>query len=577
MANYFTENEDIIDFFESMELEQLVNLQETAFENAEDYDYAPVDYKDTIDAYKRILHLVGDISANFIEPRAEDVDLEGAQLIDGVVHYARGTQEALEQLSKADLMGFTLPRRYGGLNLPVLIYTMAIEMVSRADASLMNIFGLQDIAETINEFADEETKAYYLPRFSSGEVTGAMVLTEPDAGTDLTNVQLRASAEDEGDTWRLNGVKRFITNGCAEVLLVLARSEPGVAGARGLSLFVCESDDTVQVRRIEDKMGIHGSPTCELQFNNTEAKLIGKRKRGLSKYVMSLMNGARLGIAAQGIGIAQAALSEALEYAGTRVQFGEPIRNFPAVRNLLGAMHMKVETARLLAYETSVAVDMNKNIERLKEEGKLDRIPDGDKHSEQRRYYRKLANALTPLVKYYATEICNEVCYDSMQVLAGSGYMRDYPVERYYRDARITTIYEGTTQIQYNAALGSITSGFFEDRFNDMHSELEQISDTPSNMLSSLSEARKMLKEAVDFVAERDEDFKLLNAQRLCECVVTIYNGYLLIQPAMRSKHKKRLAENYFAEHLPVVELKRNQILHDDRTYLDNMSDLLNY
>ncbi len=577
MPNYFTDNEDIIDFFDNMSIEELVKLQETEFEDAQVYDFAPENYKDAVDAYRHILELLGDISANFIEPRSEQVDLDGAQLVDGTVHYAEGTREALDQLSKADLMGFTLPRKYGGLNLPVLLYTKAIEMVSRADASLMNIFGLQDIAETINEFADEELKQHYLPKFASGEVTGAMVLTEPDAGTDLTNVQLRASLDEDGETWRLNGVKRFITNGCAEVLLVLARSEKNVSGARGLSLFVCEGDDTVMVRRIEDKMGIHGSPTCELQFNNTPAKLVGKRKRGLSKYVMSLMNGARLGIAAQGLGIAQAALSEALEYAAGRVQFGEPIRNFPAVRQLLGDMHMKVETARLLSYETSIAVDMYKNIERLKEEKKLDKVPGAQEIADNARYYRKLANALTPLVKYYATEICNEVCYDSMQVLAGSGYMRDYPVERMYRDARITTIYEGTTQIQYNAALGSITNGFLESRFQDLHDELKQWDDVPDKMLDALSDARKMLQEAVEFVNEKDDDFKLLHAGRLSECAVTIYNGYLLIKPARRNKHKMRLAENFFGDHLPVVEYRRNQILREDRTYLDAMDELLNY
>ncbi len=572
--NFFTGNEDIIDFFTHMDIEQLVRLQETAFEDAGKCDYAPADYRDAVDGYGRILELVGDISANFIEPRAEDVDLESARLIDGVVHYARGTREALDQLSMADLMGFTLPRRYGGLNLPVLLYTMAIEMVSRADASLMNIFGLQDIAETINEFASDDLKEHYLPKFSSGEVTGAMVLTEPDAGTDLTNVQLKASREEGGDVWRLNGVKRFITNGCADVLLVLARSEPGVSGARGLSLYLCEGDDTVQVRRIEDKLGIHGSPTCELQFNDTPARLVGKRKRGLSKYVMSLMNGARLGIAAQGIGIAQAALSEALLYAADRVQFGQPIRNFPAVRQMLGDMHMKVETARLLAYETSIAVDMSKNIERLKAEKKLDAIAGGEELGGQQRYYRRLASALTPLVKYYATEISNQVCYDSMQVLAGSGYMRDYPVERYYRDARITTIYEGTTQIQHNAALGAITGGFMEERFQHLH---ERNADAPYGMLGALAEARKTLRETVGFAGEQDEDFRLLHAGRLCECAVIIYNGYLLLRPARHSPHKKKLAENYFSQNLPVVKLRREQILSGDRTYLDNMSELLKY
>ncbi|MFO8007009.1 MAG: acyl-CoA dehydrogenase family protein, partial [Candidatus Brocadiia bacterium] len=296
MPNFFSDNEDIVDFLDNADLSTVVRLQERGFAEAEQYDYAPTDCADAMDSYRRVLDMLGGLCGDYIAPRAADVDAEEAQFEDGVVTYAAGTREALEQLRKADVMGFTLPRRYGGLNMPVTIFAIAVEMVSRADASLMNLFGLQDIAETINEFADEEVKAEYLPKFSSGEVLGAMALTEPDAGSDLTNVQLRATYDEEEEIWRLNGVKRFITNGCAEVLLVLARSEPETAGARGLSLFVCESGPRVRVRRIEEKLGIHGSPTCELQFNDAPARLIGRRKRGLSTYVMSMMNGARLAI-----------------------------------------------------------------------------------------------------------------------------------------------------------------------------------------------------------------------------------------------------------------------------------------
>jgi len=572
--NYFTGNEDILDFFDHMDIRQLVMLQERNYAEAASYDYAPASYEEALDGYRRILALAGDLSANFIAPRATGVDVEGARLIEGKVHYAKGTQEALDQLVKADLMGFTLPRKYGGLNLPVMLYTMAIEMVSRADASLMNIFGLQDIAETINEFATDDIKDEFLPEFASGKVTGAMVLTEPGAGSDLTNVQLRATLDEKTGTWHLDGMKRFITNGCAEVLLVLARSEPDVAGARGLSLLVCRPAGTVKVRRLEEKLGIHGSPTCELQFNHTPARLIGQRKRGLSTYVMALMNGARLGIASQGIGIAQAAFTEALDYAATREQFGQPIRNFPAVRQMLGDMHMKVETSRLLAYETALAVDMSKNIERLSESGELEKLPGGGDIRAKARYYHRLANALTPIVKYYATEMCNEVCYDSMQVLGGSGYMRDYDVERFYRDARITTIYEGTTQIQYNAAIGYVTTGFFEERFETLH---QRFAAAPADMLAELKQAREHLKKAVAFVSAQDDAFRFLNSGRLCESVTLVYNGYLLLEPAMRSEHKMTLAGNYIADVLPQVRLRCEQVLRGDRTYLDKMTSLLNY
>ncbi len=576
MPNFFTDNEDILGFLDSAELRTIVMLQERNYAEADRYDYAPTDYEDAMDNYQRVLEIVGELAAEFIAPRAAEVDEEEAQFHDGAVTYARGTQEALDQLTKADLMGFTLPRRYGGLNMPITIYTIATELVSQADASLMNLFGLQDIAETINSFADEEVKAQFLPRFSSGEVTGAMALTEPEAGSDLTNVQLRADQDPNDGTWRLNGVKRFITNGCAEVLLVLARSEHDTAGARGLSLFLCEAGPEVRVRRIEEKLGIHGSPTCELQFTNAPALLIGRRKRGLSTYVMALMNGARLAIAAQGIGIAQAALNEALEYAAEREQFGRPIRQFPAVRQMLGDMHMKVETSRLLTYETAIAVDMTNSIEHLRETGELDQMPGGEELADQRRYWSTIARALTPICKYYATEMCNEVAYDALQVLAGSGYMRDYEVERLYRDARITTIYEGTTQIQHNAAVGYVLNGTLESRFGELHEDLAARGADPG-MLQALQESRVRLQEAVDYVNAQDNDFRDLHASKLVESATAIYNGYLLLGPAMRSEHKHALAENYMNEQMPEAWMRCEQVCSGARTYLDRMPELLDY
>jgi len=576
MPNFFTDNQDILDFLDNADLRTMVMLRERNYAEADQYDYAPTDYEDALDNYRRVLEIVGELAGEFIAPRAADVDEEEAQWEDGVVTYAKGTRDALDQLSKADMMGFTLPRRYGGLNMPVTIYTVATELVSQADASLMNLFGLQDIAETINSFADEDVKAEYLPRFSNGEVTGAMALTEPDAGSDLTNVQLRADYDEDSDTWRLNGVKRFITNGCAQVLLVLARSEHDTSGARALSVFLCESGPQVRVRRIEEKLGIHGSPTCELEFVDAPALLIGKRKRGLSTYVMSLMNGARLAIAAQSVGIAQAALSEALEYAAEREQFGRPIRQFPAVRQMLGDMHMKVETSRLLTYETAITVDMSDNIEHLRETGELEQMPGGQELADQRRYWHTLARALTPIAKYYASEMCNQVVYDAMQVLGGSGYMRDYEVERLYRDARITTIYEGTTQIQHNAAIGFVMKGTLEDRFAELHQDLSGRG-ADAHMLDALGQARRWLQEAVDFTSAQDNDFRDLHAARLVESATVVYNGYLLLAPAMRSEHKHALAENYMNEQLPEVHMRRDQICSGARTYLDRMPELLDY
>ena len=576
MPNFFTDNEDILDYMQNTDLRVLVMLQERNYAEADEYGYAPADYEDAIDNYRRVLEVSGGIAGDFIAPRAEDVDRDGAHFEDGVVTYARGTREALDQLRKADLMGFTLPRRYGGLNMPVLLYTAAIEMVSRADAALMNLFGLQDISDTINKFAEDDVKAKYLPLFCAGKVSGAMVLTEPDAGSDLANVQLRATCDETTGQWRLNGVKRFITNGCADVQLVLARSEPDVKGARGLSMFLCEAGPAVRIRRIEDKLGIHGSPTCEIQYNDAPALLIGRRQRGLSTYVMSLMNGARIAIAAQGIGIGQAALAEAAQYAAEREQFGKPIRQFPAVRQMLGDMHMKVETARLVAYQTAYAVDMAHNIEHLHATGELLKLPGGDELAGQRRKWTVLARTLTPMAKYYATEMANQVAYDALQVLGGSGYMRDYPLERFYRDARITTIYEGTTQIQYNAALGGVLRGTLEGYFQELHADLAG-QGADGAMLKELEEARGLLAEAVEHANAEEQGFRDLHAGKLVESTTTILSGYLVLGPAMRSAHKEALAESFFNQLVPSVRMRCEQVVRGSRTYLDRMPELLDY
>lgn len=335
MENFFTENKDIQLLFDHTDLTEIIDLKESDYSEAEHYDYAFIDAQDAKEGYRDILTLIGEITAQIIAPLSPDVDEEGCHFDAGVVTYSEGIQKDMEILKKSNLMGFTLPRKYGGLNLPTFLYTIAIEMVSQADASLMNLFGLQDIGDTICEFASEELKSKYLPLFTSGKVTGAMALTEPDAGSDLQAVQLKAAYDESDGSWSLHGVKRFITNGCGDVLLVLARSEPGTKDGRGLSMFVCEKDDSLVVRRIENKLGIHGSPTCELQFNNTRAYLVGKRRMGLIRYVMSLMNGARLGIASQGLGIAQAAYLEGLDYAKAREQFGTAIINMPLVYDML--------------------------------------------------------------------------------------------------------------------------------------------------------------------------------------------------------------------------------------------------
>ncbi|UCC96359.1 MAG: acyl-CoA dehydrogenase family protein [Phycisphaerales bacterium] len=472
-----------------------------------------------------VLDSLGELCGEFIAPRSESVDREGNVLNeDGTVTRAKGIAEAIEKLGQAEVMGFTLPHRFGGLNFPNLVYSMAIEILSRADAALMNIFGLQGIAETINAFASEEIKQKYLHDFSAGKVTGAMVLTEPDAGSDLQAVKLRAFQDDDGN-WFLHGVKRFITNGCGQVLLVLARSEPDRSGGLGLSLFVCEPGPTVHIRRLEDKLGIHGSPTCEIFFDNTPCEIIGERQRGLVTYVMSLMNGARIGIAGQSMGIAEAAYRIARDYAATRKQFAVAIEKLPAVRKMLIDMKIDIEAGRALLYETSRVVDLELGYARRLETNPPEDKPELKQLKDNARKYKRAAAMLTPMSKYYCSEMCNRVTYDSIQVLGGSGYMRDYACERHARDARITTIYEGTSQLQVVAAVRGVCSGTAEKFMGEL---AQQDYDAEvKDLLEMLAEGTEKLKEAIAYVKEQGNEYMDLYGRPLVDIAIDLINGYL--------------------------------------------------
>ena len=444
-------------------MERIVELKENFYAEAGKYDYAPADFADAMDNFDRVLELTGSVCDEVIAPNAESVDREGSHCSGGRVQYSSGTAQNLKVMHQAGLSGFGLPRQYGGLNMPVTVFSAVGEMISRADASFQNVWGLQSCADTINEFGSAEQKEKYLKMASEG-ATMSMDLTEPDAGSDLQSVMLKATEDVENGCWRLNGVKRFITNGDSDIHLVLARSEEGTTDGRGLSLFIYDKrNGGVNVRRIEDKMGIHGSPTCELVFNNAKAELCGDRRLGLIKYVMSLMNGARLGIATQSVGIQDAAWREAVAYAAERRQFGRNIDTFPAVYQMLAVMKAKVEASRSLMYETSRYVDIYKSLDQIAKTRTL--TP--EERQESKRYSR-LADALTPITKGMTSEFANQNAYDSIQIHGGSGFMRDYTCERLYRDARITSIYEGTTQLQVVAALRYVTSGVYSQYVKDM-------------------------------------------------------------------------------------------------------------
>jgi alkylation response protein AidB-like acyl-CoA dehydrogenase len=525
MANFYRDNDDIQFLFRHIELGKLAEIIEENFKFAEEFDHAPANSEEAIRNYDMVLESLGQLSGEFIAPRAEGVDREGSTLNeDGSVSYSKGTAENLEKLAQAEVMGFTLPHRFGGLNFPNLVYSIAIEIVSRADAALMNIFGLQGIAETINAFASEEIKEKYLYDFSAGKATGAMVLTEPDAGSDLQAVKLRAFQDKEGQ-WFLHGVKRFITNGCGEVLLVLARSEPEISDGRGLSLYVCNRGTTVHIRRLEDKLGIHGSPTCEIFFDNTPCEIIGERQRGLITYVMSLMNGARIGIAGQSVGIAEAAFRVARNYAAMRKQFTVAIEKLAAVRDMLIDMKIFIEAGRALLYETSRIVDFEIGYAKRLQENPPEDKAEAKQLKNDSRKYKRYAGMLTPMSKYYCSEMCNRIAYDSIQVLGGSGYMRDYASERHARDARITTIYEGTSQLQIVAAVRGVCSGTAEKFIAELVQK--QYQDELKDLLDKLAEGTEQLNKSVAFVKENGNEYMDLYGRAIVDIAIDLIIGYL--------------------------------------------------
>ena len=539
MSNFYNDNPDLKHHLSHPLMRKIVEMKERNFSDAEKFDYAPLDYEDAMDSYEKVLEIAGEISGEIVAQNAEDVDHEGPHVVDGHVVYAKGTQKNLDALVKAGLMGISLPRRYNGLNFSLVPYIMAADMVSRADAGFVYIWGLQDCAETIYEFADEDQRQRFLPRVCAGE-TMAMDLTEPDAGSDLQAVMLKATYNEADGTWRLNGVKRFITNGDGHIALVLARSEEGSHDGRGLSMFIYDRNDGgVTVRRIENKMGIKGSPTCELVFKNAKAELCGARRMGLIKYVMALMNGARLGIAAQSVGVSEAAYREALSYAHDRKQFGKPIIEFPAVFEMISLMKAKLDASRSLLYETTRFVDVYKIYEDIARERSL--TPE---ERQEMKKYQRLADAFTPMAKGMGSEFCNQNAYDAVQVHGGSGFMKDYACERIYRDARITSIYEGTTQLQVVAAIRHVTTGTYLNQINAYAAE--EYAPETSELKERLVKMTALYEEALKTVVDnKNTEYTDFHARRLVEMAGHIIMGYLLLGDTTRNEKFLKSANVY--------------------------------
>ncbi len=530
MANYYSDIKEIqFELENSALMSRIVELKERQFEDKDQYDEAPQDFADAMDSYDKVLDIVGDITGNVIAPNAEDVDAEGPHCEGGRVRYASKTYENLQAMRSAGLNGMTMPRRYGGLNLPVTVYTAANEIVSAADAGFENIWSLQDCIETLYCFGNEEQRQKYIPRVCAGE-TMSMDLTEPDAGSDLQSVMLKATYDEENDCWRLNGSKRFITNGDSDIHLVLARSEAGTRDGRGLSMFIYDKrDGGVDVRRIENKLGIHGSPTCELVYKNAKCELCGDRKLGLIKYVMSLMNGARLGIAAQSVGLSQTAYNEAIAYARDRKQFGKAIIEFPAVAEMISNIKAKLDAGRALLYQTARYVDIYKAIEDISRERKLE----PEERAELKKYSR-LADAFTPLAKGMNSEYANQNCYDCIQVHGGSGFMLEYACQRIYRDARITSIYEGTTQLQTVAAIRYVTNGMYAQVIEEMleapvAAEFEGYVARIKTMAEKLNACTAAVKEA------GNDELHDLCARHLYEMTGDVIMSLLLLQNATKA------------------------------------------
>ncbi len=560
MANFYTDNKDIENVIDALDLSEVAALLEEDFRFAAEYDFAPKDAADAIDNYKRALSLCGDICANRIAPTAEETDQVGNVLNpDGSVTYTPGIRLAIKLLGGSGLMGATIPYRLGGLNMPCVVLTALNDIVSRADASLMNLFGLQGIAETINAFADEELKQAYVPRLASGELTGAMVLTEPDAGSDLQSVKTSAHQDADGN-WFVNGVKRFITNGCGDVLIVLARTEPDTTDGRGLSCLLVEKGPWIKVRRLEHKLGINGSPTCEMVFTEAPAKLIGQRKRGLITYIMALMNGARMGIAAQSTGIGEAAYRAAREYAASRRQFGTTIDALAPLREILSTMSVELQASRALAYYAAKNVDLEAGLSRRFES--LKGSPEAPAVRSRMKRHAAFNKMLTPMAKYYGSEMSMRNAMGAISVLGGSGYMKDYPVERYLRDSRITTIYEGTSQLQVVAAVGGVTGGTVKEVVADILDGIE-LDDELAAARAAIDALDIDLDAAIEFVKGR-EDAKAyhdLSARKLVDAAIAVVVGALFIRLAARLGDAKRAAlRHWIAVEFPRVRAGLEQV-----------------
>ena len=558
MENYYSDHPEIGFYLGHPLMKRIVDLKERDYADKDNFADAPVCFEDAIENYKRLLDITGDVAANVIEPNSESVDLEGPHLENGRMKYASKTYENLDATRKAGLWGISMPRRYGGLNIPNCVFSMLSEVVAAADAGFQNVWSLQSCIDTLYEFGSEEQRQKYIPRICAGE-TMSMDLTEPDAGSDLQRVMLKATQDADG-TWRLNGVKRFITNGDSDIHLVLARSEEGTKDGRGLSMFIYDKrNGGVDVRHIENKLGIHGSPTCELVFKNAPAELCGSTRLGLIKYVMALMNGARLGIAAQSVGVEQEAYNEGLAYAKERAQFGKKIIGFPAVYDMLSRMKAKLDAGRSLLYQTACYVDVYKALEDISR----DRTLTPDERKEMKKYSR-LADAFTPLAKGMNSEYANQNAYDAISIHGGSGFIMEYKSQRLYRDARIFSIYEGTTQLQVVAAIRYITNGTYINIIREMLDE--ELCDCMKPLRDRVAKLVDLYEKSVEKVkAAGNQELHDFLGRRLYDMTAEIVMSLLIMKDASKAPELFKKSANVY------VRLAEEDVM-GKAAYIDNFN-----
>lgn len=570
MPNYFTDNSDLLFQFERFDLQRTVAILEDDYKQSDVYDYAPRNYQEAMEYYRGALELVGDLSANYLEPRAEANDREGAELIDGEVKYAKGTLESIQKLAESELMGVLLPREFGGGNVPASIYTMMIEMLSQADPALMTMFGYQDVGEAIAKYASPDVAKKYLEKYCKGEHIGAMVLTEPHAGSDLQSAKLKAYQDDQGN-WFLKGTKCFISNGCGDVLLVLARSEPNTNNMFGLSMFVCHGGDKVKVGRVEEKLGLHASPTCELHFEDAPAELVGKRRFGLVQ-VLHTLNHARYSVAAQALGIAEAAYQAALEWAKDRVAFGTPIYEKPAVANMLMNMRVDIESSRSLLYKSVQTLDLKNKLEEHIEHLKQNKQPVDAELNKELAALTKQLDMESPMVKYVVTECANKVCFDALQIHGGSGYIKEYKIERLCRDVRITNIYEGTSQVQ---VLGAF-KGAWQDLSKDFIERVLQIDvdGDVQEIVQKIKKIRNIYDESKSLLSDyNNKQAKEVAYKELVDIYCSLITACILVEESQSNTRKSHILKRYVLNAL--AQAQKGITAIQEKTYCDLESQQL--